>query len=252
MRPYGRIYQSAWKDDEIRSLTHAAFRVFVYLVTGCHWSCIVEKSDGQIARGVGNMKRLEAREALAELVSAGLVDWDDDADVVWVVNGMRYQISSWNMNLAKNLDRYLGELPISAVVDRFRTEYENGPEPKPKTVADRSEDRPSTTPTPTPTETTTTTRARVAGLDIAPGSTEDRYLAERVEKYGEDEVMAVIGMYTGTVSMRGDKPRPLDVLEAAGFRAWQRKLNESRRPEKRKGTTEPHGQRYDGSEIPEG
>ena len=126
MRPYGRIYREAWKDRRVRALSDSAFRCWVYLVTGGHWSCILEKSPKQIGNGCGR-DRMWAEAALDELVASGMVQWDRDADVIWVIKGLRYQIDKWNSNLAKGLERHLEMLPFSAVTEDFRSAYPDGP-----------------------------------------------------------------------------------------------------------------------------
>ena len=168
-RQYGRVLKDFWRHEKTRPLSSHAKLLVVYLATSGHWSCIRQASVPALAVGMG-MDRGDAhhvREALSELQAAGMVEYDDWAEVVWLVEGLKHQISDpqWNKNMAKAVENHLSGLPLSPLIERFRKHYtkrglcktepqiENGPEPQIKNGPEpcsESGSQPPHTPDPIP------------------------------------------------------------------------------------------------------
>ena len=194
-RPYGRVYHEIWDDEDVRGLSHANFRLFIFLFTKGHWSCIHEKSERSLKRGAA-LTLTEVRAALPELQAAGLIEWDEDAEVVWVVNGLEYQMlgNGWNRNLEKNLDRHLQGLPASPLIARFRARYADkvGPGPK-KAVSNRSDENPESS-----------TEAVPNRSDKAVGDRSTKAVGDRFQKRSpttSTSTSTVTGTATGTSTL---------------------------------------------------
>lgn len=119
---YRAIHGSFWTDPKVKRLSPDQKLLFLYLITcpHSHLSGIYYLPCGLISHETGLCADI-ARAGLLRLQEAGLVRWDETAEVVWVVNMLRYQGSG-----AKNFKAVADQLAAlhdSPLVKAFAEHY---------------------------------------------------------------------------------------------------------------------------------
>jgi len=119
---YRAIETQLWHDPRVRSISAHAKLLFLYCITcpngnmgGIHYLPLSSAS-----RETG-LTTEELHAALHELVTAGLVKWDEPNEVVWVVRQLHYQ--AHNPNNYKSVAAVLESLRCSPLSKEFAKTY---------------------------------------------------------------------------------------------------------------------------------
>jgi len=157
-KKYRRMRVDVFQHERTRDLSAVAKILMVYLLTP-HCSAICCKSIVQMRNGVDMKLDIETvRAALGELVAAEIVEWDEQHEVVWVVEGLDEQVCGdhpRHPNIAKSVLAHLDTLPPSSLIARLLERYgpwlrSSGvllgaaPEPTLRVVPSPSQDGPRT------------------------------------------------------------------------------------------------------------
>lgn len=126
VKKYRRMRVDLFNHDKTRGLGAVAKLLMLYLTTP-HHSGIACRSIAQMRNGIDVGLSVGAvRDALAELVAAGVVQWDEDFEVVWVIEAFDEQVcseSERHPNMAKSVMAHIDTLPPSSVVRAFLERY---------------------------------------------------------------------------------------------------------------------------------
>jgi hypothetical protein len=122
-QPYRKILTSTWTDQKFLQLSAHEKLVFLYLIT-CHhnhMTGIMVLSPAYAAIDLVNLSRDEIVDAMAALEGAGMIKWDRERGVVWVVNMAKHNASKGKAS--KPNRKHLLTLHGSPLVDEFRAMY---------------------------------------------------------------------------------------------------------------------------------
>lgn len=119
---YRTIDSAFWLDKDTKPLSPQAKLVFLYLITNphAHVSGIYYLPAVLIPKETGLEKR-KADEAMAALWDADLISYDDESEVVWVRNMMRYQ--GRGEKNERSAARQIESIRAPHIVDSFLSEY---------------------------------------------------------------------------------------------------------------------------------
>lgn len=125
-KKYRRMRVDLFNHAKTAPLSLEAKILMLYLTTP-HAAGISCRSTTQMRNGVDARKPVAVIEdALAELVAAGLVMWDKDFEVVWLIEAFDEQVCSQctsHPNMAKAVMAHLETLPPSSVKSAFLQRY---------------------------------------------------------------------------------------------------------------------------------
>lgn len=117
--PYARVYRKVWNDPAFRSWSSDAQLLFLYLLTNEHGTTegLYRLPKAYVAHDLGwSPKRLA--EPFGELLAAGSVQYDDDAEVVLIMKALEYQQPE-NPNQAIAAARKVAALPPTPLTSTF-------------------------------------------------------------------------------------------------------------------------------------
>lgn len=122
MATYRQIHTKIWSSPDFQQLSPHAKLVFIYLFSNSHRNeAALYRITPKTISNETDLTVAEVDNAMAELEGAGLVKYDRDAYIVWVVNAVKYQKLS--PNELKAIDRNLQEI-FHPFTEDFRRYYE--------------------------------------------------------------------------------------------------------------------------------
>lgn len=126
-KQYRQVRVDLFNHKKTQGLSAIAKLLMIYLTTP-HQAGISCKSVTQMRNGIDvRLPVGVVRDALAELVDAGVVQWDEDFEVAWVVEGLDEQViretPEKHPNMAKSVMTHLDTLPPTSLVRVFLERY---------------------------------------------------------------------------------------------------------------------------------
>ncbi len=115
-----------WVNEKTSSLPLIQKAVFIWAATAGHFTCIHRASERAIRNAIDRglaMKQIRA--AMEALVDRGLIEWDEDEEIVWLREGLDEQISQENSSpkVRASATEYLTKFPICGVTASFANRY---------------------------------------------------------------------------------------------------------------------------------
>jgi hypothetical protein len=125
---WAKLQCEAWTDSKFMSLSTDARLLFLWAWTNDRAAIcgLYECSPKQMKRGLGHQASEYSQDervefALKELHDAGMVRYDDDNDVLWVVNRVKH--ANVSARAAKAMQREVRSCPDSPLVMAFLKKY---------------------------------------------------------------------------------------------------------------------------------
>lgn len=119
MNRYSQIYSQIWFDGKYTSLSDTAKLMFLYVLTSPHGNMIgyYRLPVAYAACDLGWDKK-DVISALDELTVAGMISYDDKANVVLIKNFLKYNPIQ-NESQAKGAAKLLDDVPASPLIEEF-------------------------------------------------------------------------------------------------------------------------------------
>ncbi len=117
MATYRQIHIKIWSSPDFQALSSDGKLVFIYLFSNSHRNeAALYRITLKTISNETDLDMDQVNNALFELVSGGLIKWDKDGNIIWVVNAIKYQKLSPNevtgikKSLASIEHEYVNEL----------------------------------------------------------------------------------------------------------------------------------------------
>ena len=88
---YANIYSQIWKDKKIKKLSPEGKVCFIYTFTNSSVTPSgIYNFDPEVARVETGLKNSKFKKAFKEIIDNGLIKWDEEENLIWVVNKFKY------------------------------------------------------------------------------------------------------------------------------------------------------------------
>ena len=88
---YSAVYSQIWKDKKIRNLSLEGKICFIYTFTNSDTTPSgIYNFDVDVAKVEIGLSNSKFEKAFKELIKNGLIKWDEERNIIWVVNKFKY------------------------------------------------------------------------------------------------------------------------------------------------------------------
>ncbi len=118
-----RVRVDFWTHPKMAGLSVVEKAVVLWLATGGHPSCIVQVSERRAHRSIDpEIPDTLFRSSVSRLVELGIIRWDEDLEILWLIEGLDEQGFTGEKN-ERSTCKHLEVFPICQITREFAIRY---------------------------------------------------------------------------------------------------------------------------------